>query len=768
MQSKTILYFILSFHILINTNYSQDKGLVGKIEGFIIDAESKTELIGANILLINTTIGAATDIKGKFIIENAPIGNYSVKISFMGYDPIIKTDIIVRSNRTTSINGQLSPSSIESDEVVVEAAYFQKNVEQPLSSINFSGEEIRRAPGSAGDVSRILMSLPSVAKVNDQSNTLIVRGGSPIENTFYIDNIEIPNINHFPSQGASGGAIGMLNVDFIQDVDFFTGGFSAIYGNKLSSIMDLSFREGNNERVEGQLDLNFAGFGGIIEGPLFSENANFMISARRSYIDFLIKMIDVGSSVAPTYGDIVGKIVYDIDKNNKLMLLGVFGDDHMSSNQQNAIDNKMVFYGDQDIYQSTVGLNWRSLWSKKGYSNTSFSFNSMNFIEDFYETGTSELLTINRSNDMFYQVRNINYYQFNKMHSIKFGVEVKHIIAEYDNWYSEYTDAIGNPVESFTIDETVSGNIISAFGSYIFKPGARLALTFGGRSDYFSYANEFKFSPRFSFSYSFSDKTKLNGSTGLFYQSLPSKLLVSNERNKNLNIPVATHFILGVEQLLTESTQLTFELYQKNYSNFPMDPNQPGIFLIDEAYNTQGFYFNTTDLIDNGLAQTQGAELMIQKKLAKDFYGLIGASYFHAKYKGADNIWRDRIYDNRFVFSAEGGYKPNYFWEFSLRWIYAGGRPYTPFNIEESQKLNRGVLDENRINSERYDPYHSLNLRVDKRFAFSGSNLVLYLSIWNVYDRKNVATIYWDQIENEPDVVYQWGMLPIFGIEYEF
>jgi hypothetical protein len=389
MQSKTILYLILFFHLMININYSQDKGLVGKIEGFIIDAESKSELIGANILLVNTTIGAATDIKGKFIIENAPIGNYSVKISFMGYDPIIKTDILVRSNRTTSINGQLSPSSIESDEVFVEAAYFQKNVEQPLSSINFSGEEIRRAPGSAGDVSRILMSLPSVAKVNDQSNTLIVRGGSPIENTFYIDNIEIPNINHFPSQGSSGGAIGMLNVDFIQDVDFFTGGFSAIYGNKLSSIMDLSFREGNNERVEGQLDLNFAGFGGIIEGPLFSENANFMISARRSYIDFLIKMIDVGSSVAPTYGDIVGKIVYDFDKNNKLMFLGVFGDDHMSSNQQNAIANKMVFYGDQDIYQSTIGLNWRSLWSKKGYSSTSFSFNSMNFIEDFYETGTS-------------------------------------------------------------------------------------------------------------------------------------------------------------------------------------------------------------------------------------------------------------------------------------------------------------------------------------------------------------------------------------------
>ncbi|MCF6270406.1 MAG: TonB-dependent receptor [Melioribacteraceae bacterium] len=768
MIYKIFLAILFFFHLIPNYSYSQESKLVGKIEGVIIDTETKTELIGANILIMNSTIGAATDINGKFVIPNIPIGNYSLKLSFLGYTPIIKTDIIVRSNRITTVNGELNPSTLQADEVVVHGEYFQKNDEQALSSINFSGEEIRRAPGSAGDVSRILMSLPSVAKINDQSNTLAVRGGSPIENTFYIDNIEIPNINHFPSQGASGGAIGMLNVDFIEDVDFFTGGFSAIYGNKLSSIMNLSLREGNSEKVEGQLNLDFSGFGGIIEGPLFSDKATFMFSARRSYIDYLIKMIDVGTSVAPTYGDISGKIVYDIDKNNKLMLVGVFGDDHLSTDKNTAIENKMVFYGDQDIYQSTIGLNWRSLWSNKGYSNTSISFNSMKFIEDFYETGSADLLITNRSNDMFYQFRNINFYQFNNRHSVKFGVEAKHIIADYDNWYSEYTDAVGNPIESFTINETVSGNIASAFGSYIFKPSHRLALTFGGRADYFSYANEIKLSPRFSFSYSIGDKTKLNGSTGIFYQSLPSKLLVSNENVRNLNIPVATHFILGVEQLLTESTQLTLEVYQKDYSNFPMDRNQPGIFLIDEAYNTQGFYFNTNELVDNGVAQTRGVELTIQKKLAEDFYGLIGASYFQAKYKGLDNTWRDRIYDNRFIFSAEGGYKPNYFWEFSMRWIYAGGRPYTPFNIGESQKLNRGVLDENRINGERYDAYHSLNLRVDKRFAFSGSNLVLYLSVWNVYNRKNVATIYWDQTENKPDVVYQWGMLPIFGVEYEF
>ena len=769
MKSKDLLLLIF-FLVSLNsfTITAQESEYFGKIEGKIIDSDSKFQLIGANVLVLTTTLGAATDESGKFIIEKIPVGNYSVQIQYLGYQTFIKTDVIVRSDRITNIEVELKESSVQADEVVVTGSYFQKIDEQPLSSISFSREEIRRAPGSAGDVSRILMSLPSVAKVNDQTNTLAVRGGSPIENTFYIDNIEIPNINHFPSQGASGGPIGMLNVDFIDNVNFYTGGFSAIYGDKLSSIMDLSFREGNRENLTGQLDLNFTGFGGIIEGPLFSENATFMFSARRSYIDFLIKMVDVGSSVAPTYGDLQGKIVYDIDKNNKLMLLGVLGDDHMSTDQQTGIENQMVYYGDQDIYQSTIGLNWRSLWSKKGYSNTSISFHSDSYNEDFYETGSAELIIKNRSNESYYQLRNVNYYQFNKHHSIKFGAEAKHIIAEYDNWYSEYTDAIGNPVPSFTIDESVSGNIVGAYASYIVKPLDKLSLTFGARSDYFSYADELRFSPRFSFSYSFSDKTKLNGSTGLFYQSLPAILLVSNADNKNLNIPVATHFILGIEQLLSASTQLTFEVYQKNYSNFPMDPNQPGIFLIDEIYNSQGFFFNTNDLIDNGDAQTRGAELTIQKKLAKDFYGLIGASYFQAEYKGVDNVWRDRIYDNRFIFSIEGGYKPNYFWEFSMRWIYAGGRPYTPFNIEESHKLNRGVLDENRINGERYEPYHSLNLRVDKRFAFSGSNLVLYLSIWNVYDRKNVASNYWNQTENKPEVVYQWGMLPILGIEYEF
>ena len=173
-------------------------------------------------------------------------------------------------------------------------------------------------------------------------------------------------------------------------------------------------------------------------------------------------------------------------------------------------------------------------------------------------------------------------------------------------------------------------------------------------------------------------------------------------------------------------------------------------------------------LIDKGRALSRGIELTIQKKLTVNFYGLVSASYFRSKYEGLDEAWRDRDFDNRFTFSMEGGYKPNNKWEFSARWIYAGGVPYTPFDIEQSQQNHRIVYDKNRINEKRYPDYHSMNIRLDSRFCLNSSNIVVYFSVWNVYNRKNVANYFWNDEKQKQDKVYQWGLLPIFGVEYEF
>ncbi len=752
----------------ISIGFAQKSEPTGTVEGKLIDADTKSPLTGAEITIDKTVLGAATDLDGKFVIENVPVGSYTLRFTYIGYETQAKTDVIVRPRRITFVEAELKTSPIQSDEVVVTAGYFEKSDQQPLSVTTFSREEIRRAPGSAGDVSRIIMGLPSLAKVNDQSNSLIVRGGSPLENAFFIDNIEIPNINHFPTQGASGGPIGMINVDLINDVSFSTGGFSAVYGDRLSSVMNIALREGNRQEFDGQLDLNFTGFGGVFEGPVFNQKGSYLLSLRRSYLDFLVKSIDIGTSIAPVYGDVQGKFVYDVSPRHKLTFLEVWGDDHNNPDQKTAVENDMITYGNQDIYENTTGANWRALWDKSGYSNTSLAYTSDKFREDAFETGSGLHLVKNRSLEQSFKFRNLNHFRLSKKYSIEFGADVKHLVSDYDNYYAEFTGALGDTTPATIVGDRISATKMGGFFNFILEPFSRFTAIAGLRTDYFTYNRNFTISPRFSFSLQFSDKTSLNGSTGLFYQNLPLLLLSQNSENRNLSDPMATHYILGIDHLLTPATKLTLEIYDKEYRHFPIDPTQPSLFLVDELYYRYGFFLNHEWLNDTGRAYSRGVELTVQKKLAQDFYGLASASWFRSRYEGSDGKWRDRSFDNRLIFSLEGGYKPNSKWEFSMRWIYAGGVPYTPFDLQESQAIDRAVLDESRINQARYPDYHSLNVRFDRRFSFSSSNIVFYFSVWNAYSRKNVAQYFWNQNENKPDTIYQWTLLPIFGLEYEF
>lgn len=735
----------------------------GTISGNLRDAETKQALIAANIIIVNSGIGATTDEKGNFEITGISPGTYSVKFSYLGYESKIATDVVVRPDRITFLNEELFPGGVTTDSVVVSSGYFEVSKAQSISATNFSYEEIRRAPGSAGDVSRIFLGLASVAKVNDQSNSLIVRGGSPTENAFFLDNIEVPNINHFPSQANSGGPIGLLNIDFVKNVNFFTGGFPAVYGDKLSSVMEINMREGNREEFDGQLDLNFSGFGGVFEGPV-SSKSSFLISARRSYLDLLVKALDVGTSIAPRYSDYQWKFVYNPDKNNKLSFLGLWGDDHSESDQKTAAENDMTAFGNQDYFENTTGLNWFALWGKAAYSNTSAAFTSTKFRETYYRTGPGTLVLNNNSVEQSAKLRNVTHYQLDKNNLIEAGTDIKFIFNRYENLYgsNEMTGVSENKMNG-KFNEVKAG---SGF-SLISKISDDFAATFGLRADYFSFNEKINFSPRISFSYKIGERTSINGAAGYFRQNLPEILLSQSSNFKNLKTPAASHFILGADYLVTESTKLTLEIYDKEYSNFPVDPSAAEEFLIDETFTGDNFYGFHRELKSTGKARSYGIELTLQKKLASDFYGMASATYFRSKYNSGSG-WHNRVFDNRFSVNIEGGYKPGNSWEFSLRWIYAGGIPYTPFNLSASEAANTGVYDLSKINSERYPDYHSLNIRFDKRFFFEKSNIVLYISIWNAYNRKNISEYYWNETENRKDEITQWLILPIFGIEYEF
>ncbi len=759
--------FLLRILLVCSTLFAQETQKFGVIQGRLVDAATQQPLIGANVLVVNSVRGAVTDLNGHYEISKMAVGEYSLRISLLGYEPLVISDIIVRSSRITFVNEALQPKAVAMNGVTVKGGYFSRIADQPTSAVNRTFEEIRRAPGSGGDVSRILYALPSVAKVNDQTNNLIVRGGSPMENAFYIDNIEIPNINHYPTQGASGGPLSLINVDFIKDVNFYTGGFSSVYGDKLSSIMDLSFREGNREEFDGQLDLNFAGFGGVFEGPL-GKKGSWMFSARRSYIDLVAKSFEIGTTATPRYGDYQGKLVYAVNRNNKLTVVAVWGDDHNNPDREAAEKDDMIYYGRQDIYERTTGFNWQTLWGKLGFSNLAVSLTSDKYKEDWSETNTGLKLTRNHSQEDIIKVRNVNTFRLNSANNLDFGFDVRRLSGEYDNYYAGHSNSLGGQKDEMILDETFRSVKTGGFIHYTLKPSSKLTAAAGVRYDWFQHNKKGHAAPRASLSYKLSELTSINAAAGLYYQNLPMTLLVQDRNSKNLPDLKSVHYVLGLSRLLTENAKLTIEAYNKTYENFPMDPAQPGLFMMDEIFYSYGFFFSHQVMVSEGKAEARGIEITLQKKLADKVYGMAGFSFFKSRYQGLDGVWRNRVFDNRIIFSMEGGYKPSAGWEFSSRWVYAGGTPYTPLNLAKSSELKSDVLDESAINGSRYPAYHSLNVRFDRRFHFQNSNLIFYLSAWNVYDRKNVAGYFWNEKEKKQDVLYQWRLLPIFGLEYEF
>lgn len=751
---------------LINISMIAQQSLpTGTIKGKILDSEGLFPLIGVNVILKDKNIGTATDAEGNFELRKLSIGSYTLVLSYIGYEPNSITDVIVRPDRITFVEGKLKEGSVKMKDVVVSAGYFSKIDAQPVSAVTFSSEEIRRSPGAAGDVSRIIFGLPSLAKTNDQKNSLIVRGGSPVENSFYIDNIEIPNINHYGTQGSSEGPIGLINIDFLKDVNFLSGGFGVNYGDRLSSVMEMTFREGNREQFDLQLDASFQGLGGQIEGPLGNGKGSYLVSARRSYLDWIFKSTEINGPI-PTYYDAHAKIVYDLSDNLKLSILDIASVDRSNQTYEEGVKFEDNYFGHYDGHKNTAGVNLLYLWGKNGYSNITLSHNLNVLSNGVSEVRTKNKLYFNESTEQELALRNLNHYKVSDNLQMQFGFDVKYSGNKYNHNYYPFTDRFGYSTPALTINNTFNGIKAGAFASIKWNALKDFSINPGLRLDYFDYNKTTNISPRLNITYNLDEASQIYASGGMFYQTLPFLILSQNSSFKNLKNPVAYHAILGLSHLLTEDTRLTLEVYDKEYRDSPINPNQPEAFVMDQAVENPVF-MNNTMLASTGQAYSRGIELMIQKKLAKNFYGMMSASYFRTRYLDGTNTWRNRAYDNQFTFAFEGGYKPNDEWEFSLRWIYAGGAPYTPFNIKASQEAFKGIADLNKIYEERMPDYHSLNIRVDKRFNFFKSNIVLFISIFNVYGRENIWAYTWDENKNQVKANKSWAMLPVFGIEYE-
>lgn len=725
---------------------------VGSIEGTVIDRDTYQPLPGVNVIIVDTTMGAATDLSGKFLIMNVPVGTYQVKASMIGYQPEVKTAIVVSTNRVTMVNFELSQKAVELEEIVVRAGYFEKDTEKPISARTLTPREISSTPGAVEDIFRVIKSIPGVSVVGARKANLIVRGGAPDENRTLLENIEIYNPLHFGRPDGSMGGISIINLSLVKRVDFLTGGFPAKYGDKMSSVFEMWLKEGNRTDFNTDLNLNMAGFGILLDGPIPGDGT-MLFAARRGFFDLLTSLINEPG--LPRYWDLVGKATYNLSVNHELSLVGFYYLDQFEQPPDSTEDNELErkYAHKADNYGSAIGLNWRYLFSKHGYMLTTAALISNGWKSHFGTESNPELIGDDIKENEAHLKSELTY-RFSDVVEMKGGFFWKTIDSDHRIWSIEDTTRTGVIIPAYNV--TYYPPLTFKAGFFLqttLCPFTRFSINVGLRHDYFELTEESKFSPRLGVSYHLTDKTTLNAAYGHYYQTPAAYQVAIEPVNAALLSNRAIHYIAGIEHLLSRDTKISVEVYQKDLENVFVDSDTSRV------------------ITDTGSGYARGIELYIQKKMSKNLVGSFAYTYSISKRQ--DGEFLPEYYsefDQPHNFALVSGYKLSDKWQIGVKFQYASGSPYTPV-VGAVQKDGEWYVVEGDYNSARYPAYHKLDIRIDRSFDFRNWTLTAYLDLWNIYNRKNIFSYYYNVGDNgviTKDASGGFPLLPILGVSAQF
>ena len=752
--SLTIIFLINSISIAQETSIN--------IYGKVIDKLTKQPLPGANILVLSTNFGASSDLNGKFEIKGLAPGEYLLRASIIGYKSVTKTGIMVMSGFPSEVLFELEEEAVQLEDVVVKSNLFEKSRLDLTSTSGFSNEEIRRSPGGFEDVIRALSVITGVAQADAGRNDLIVRGGAPSENLYLVDDYQVPNINHFGTQGATGGPLSYINLDFISGTTFSTGGFPVLYGDKLSSSLTINLRKGRQDRLGGKATISASQFGLNLEGPI-SKNSQFIFSARRSYLDFIFKAADF--SFVPEYWDFLGKTDFEIDKNNSISALVISAIDYVNyfnDTQDQKYDNSKIIGSSQIQY--LVGIKFRHLINN-GFIKLALS---RNYVD--YDTQQRDSLLIpvftNKSKEIENTLNAGLTYKLTGNTDLTFGGSAKLIEFKANILLPKFKTTFNDSLPLTRLDTITTyykGALYMNLNSVLFN---KFTVNLGIRGDYFNVLKKkFCISPRFSTSYLLTDITRINFSTGIYYQSPSYIWLAGNAINKQLRNMKVDQFILGFDSYLSDDALVKVEGFYKKYSDYPVSAIRPYLIMAntgagfgDENYES----FGLEPLLPEGTGKARGLEISMQKKLSgSPYYGIASLTYSVSDYKALDQIERTGTYDQTWIISLSGGYKFNDEWEGNLKFRYSTGKPYTPYYPDGTQNASN-------FNSLRFPASHSLDIRLDKLWFFSDWTLITYIDIQNIYNRKNITGVRWDVRTQKPEFNESIGILPSIGISAVF
>ena len=752
--------------VILTSQFCFVSAQTSTIKGRVFNSINNEAVPFANIFIDSTSVGTTSDFEGNYRITDLKPGTYSIICSFIGFKRQISFEVPVTSARTTTLDFALVEESTTLDQVVITASPFNKREESPVSLRTISSSEIYRNPGGNRDISNVIQILPGVASSSSFRNDIIVRGGAPNENRFYLDGIEVPNINHFATQGSSGGPVGMINVNFIREVDFYAGAFPANRGNALSSILEFRQIEGNDESLKGTFMLGSSDVGMTLDGPM-GKKSTFILSARRSYLQFLFKAL--GLPFLPTYNDFQYKQTIKVDKKNRITLIGLGAIDDFQLNttanddivDEDAIRRNNYILGNLPVntqWNYTVGANWKHFGSNS-FQNIVVSRNHLNnrAVKYLGNIEQEEFLLLDyNSQEIENKLRLENTVRKNGW---KLNMGLGYENATYTN--STYNKiVVDGEVAVIDFDSSLPINKFGVF-SQISKELVKnkLLVSLGVRMDGNDYSEEMinpldQLSPRLSASYSMTEKLNANFNVGRYFQLPPytimgyrdSNGLLANKEN-NITYIQADHFIAGLEYNPSLLSKVTVEGFYKIYDNYP--------FLIRDSLslaNLGGDFgvIGNEPVNSTSFGRTYGLELLVQQKLLASIYGILSYTFVRGEFSDKNEELIASSWDNRHILNLTAGKKFKNDWEVGMKFRYVGGAPYTPYDVERSATVDvwdvvqQGVFDWDQLNELRNPASHGLDIRVDKKWYFNEWAINAYIDVQNIYNFQAVGQTYLD------------------------
>lgn len=716
-----------------------------RIEGTVIDKTTREPLEFVNVLVVGLGIGSSTDSEGHFVVEQVPPGIYSLQASMLGYKTVLTPEYRV-NHRTPHIQIELEEEGTQLAGVTVTASPFRRVAESPVSLRVIGLQEIEKAPGANRDISRVVQNYPGVAfSPIGYRNDLIVRGGGPSENRFYLDGVEIPNINHFSTQGASGGPVGLIDADLIRNVKFYSGAFPANKGNALSSVLDFSLRDGDMEHNSVKATLGASEVSLTSNGHL-GDKTSYLVSVRQSYLQMLFKVL--GLPLLPAYTDASFKLKTRFDARNELTFIGLGGVDRMKLNFD--IDGEDAEYIlsylpkiNQEtftlgsVYRHYAGAHVQSVTLSHSYLN-----NRNLKYRDNDESSEDNLTLRLGSVEQETKLRMENTSTWN-MWKLNAGMELNYSQYSGNTYQKIFTD------EAKVFDYHTDLNLFrwGLFASMDYTaPEERFTASLGVRADGNNYSDKMKelwrqLSPRLSVSYKLVDNLFLSGHVGMYYQLPPYTALGFKEAgngytNLDLDYTSVSQESVGLTWQPNEQMELSAEGFYKYYRNMPLSVTD-GIPLACKG-NDYGVIGNER-LVSDAEGRSYGVELMFKWLLVQRLNLSSSLTIFKSEFKeGSEGTYVPSAWDNRFIFNVSGTYNFPKEWSVGMKVSCIGGSPYTPYDVDKSSLVTawdvqgKAYYDYTRYNTERLPAFGQLDIRVDKMFYWKKCMFGIYLDIQNI------------------------------------